>query len=174
MCIYIQSLSNVCYILHKWLYQGLTFKFLFCIIYIHLDIAYFSTISDWFNFLRSQWQWSAGTWRCGTLWQAQSNWEFKALHYRASKLWKGTHPGSHRFAAVIFKIFLLALMQDASFGNFPLTLQESFRAEKKRDLGNKFSQFFFFFFFLRVGRRGWKTRLHGLEHWSKSRAVGNL
>lgn len=59
-------------------------------------------------------------------------------------MWKGTHPGSHRFAAVIFKIFLLALMQDASFGNFPLTLQESFRAEKKRDLGNKFSLFFFF------------------------------
>ena len=61
-------------------------------------------------------------------------------------------------------------MQDASFGNFPLTLQESFRAEKKRDLGNKFSHFFF----LRVGKRGWKTRLHGLEHLSKSRAVGNL
>ena len=64
-------------------------------------------------------------------------------------------------------------MQDASFGNFPPTLQGSFGAEKKRDLGNKFSQFFFFFF-LRVGRRGWKTRLHGLEHLSKSRAVGNL
>ena len=62
-------------------------------------------------------------------------------------MWKGTHPGSHRFAAVIFKIFLLALMQDASFGNFPPTLQGSFGAEKKRDLGNKFSQFFFFFFF---------------------------
>ena len=38
-------------------------------------------------------------------------------------------------------------MQDASFGNFPPTLQGSFGAEKKRDLGNKFSQFFFFFFF---------------------------
>ena len=63
-------------------------------------------------------------------------------------------------------------MQDASFGNFPPTLQWSFGAEKKRDLGNKFSQFFFFF--LRVGRRGWKTRLHGSEHLSKSRAVGNL
>ena len=37
-------------------------------------------------------------------------------------------------------------MQDASFGNFPPTLQGSFWAEKKRDLGNKFSQFFFFFF----------------------------
>ena len=41
-------------------------------------------------------------------------------------------------------------MQDASFGNFPPpptppTLQGSFGAEKKRDLGNKFSQFFFFF-----------------------------
>ena len=59
-------------------------------------------------------------------------------------MWKGTHPGSHRFAAVIFKIFLLALMQDASCGNFPPTLQWSFGAEKKRDLGNKFSQFFFF------------------------------
>lgn len=37
-------------------------------------------------------------------------------------------------------------MQDASFGNFPPTLQWSFGAEKKRDLGNKFSQFFFSFF----------------------------
>ena len=35
-------------------------------------------------------------------------------------------------------------MQDASFGNFPPTLQGSFGAEKKRDLGNKFSLFFFF------------------------------
>ena len=36
-------------------------------------------------------------------------------------------------------------MQDASFGNFPPSVQGSFGAEKKRDLGNKFSQFFFFF-----------------------------
>ena len=42
-------------------------------------------------------------------------------------------------------------MQDASFGNFPPTLQGSFGAEKKRDLGNKFSQFFFFFFFFLGG-----------------------
>ena len=81
-------------------------------------------------------------------------------------MWKGTHPGSHRFAAVIFKIFLLALMQDASFGNFPLTL-------KKRDLGNKFSQFFFFFFF-EGGEKGVENQAAWLGAFKQIKSCGKF
>lgn len=85
-------------------------------------------------------------------------------------MWKGTHPSSHRFAAVIFKIFLLALMQDASFGNFPLTLQESFRAEKKRDLGNKFSHFFFF----EGGEKGVENQAAWLRAFKQIKSCGKF
>ena len=88
-------------------------------------------------------------------------------------MWKGTHHGSHRFAAVIFKIFLLALMQDASFGNFPPTLQGSFGAEKKRDLGNKFSQFFFFFFF-EGGEKGVENQAAWLRALKQIKSCGKF
>ena len=65
-------------------------------------------------------------------------------------------------------------MQDASFGNFPLTLQESFRAEKKRDLGNKFSQFFFFFFFFEGGEKGVENQAAWLRAFKQIKSCGKF
>ena len=63
-------------------------------------------------------------------------------------------------------------MQDASFGNFPPTLQWSFGAEKKRDLGNKFSQFFFSFF--ERGEKGVENQAAWLRAFKQIKSCGKF
>lgn len=62
-------------------------------------------------------------------------------------------------------------MQDASFGNFPPSVQGSFGAEKKRDLGNKFSQFFFFF---EGGEKGVENQAAWLRAFKQIKSCGKF
>lgn len=62
-------------------------------------------------------------------------------------------------------------MQDASFGNFPPTLQWSFGAEKKRDF---WEQVFTVFFFFEGGEKGVENQAAWLRAFKQIKSCGKF
>ena len=65
-------------------------------------------------------------------------------------------------------------MQDASFGNFPPTLQGSFWAEKKRDFWEQVFTVFFFFFFFEGGEKGVENQAAWLRAFKQIKSCGKF
>lgn len=63
-------------------------------------------------------------------------------------------------------------MQDASFGNFPPTLQWSFGAEKKRDFWEQVFTVFFFFF--EGGEKGVENQAAWLRAFKQIKSCGKF